>query len=251
MRPVSRRFVVISLALLGLSSAGLAMAQEKSDPKPAPKVRKAAQRVEGVIVKVEPFAILAADPSKFEENPAGEKEPTTRYELTINTAVPWEDYVRDEAVNPDKAAVVPENPANKAKPAVAPKVKESVAVEGQPSDPATETCVNLTPSTKIELRYRSSTDESDDGAPTVKAAEDLQKDPADESASDSKTKTAAVKPLALKPEDLRVGQYVIVEYGESPAEKPATSIIVLKPIGGADTSATDEEQKSAKDRKKP
>jgi hypothetical protein len=154
--------------------------------------------------------------------------------LTINTAIPWVDYVRDQAVNPEKAEKS-RNPK--------PKTKGSVAVEGQPASETNEQVIHVTPDTKIELRYRSSTDESDDGSATVAGAEAAPTDPATTKRNESKR--IAAKPTKLEADGLRVGQYVIVEYHESTAQIPATRIIVLKPVGGADTPAKDDEEVKA------
>lgn len=238
MRCISRRFVWMSLAALGLSPVGYVLAQDRSAAKPNAKKNEGGelQRVEGVILQAKPFSIHAADSAEVDDADPEKGRPALRYRLTINTEIPWSDYVRDEAVNPAKAK-------KEGKKDPAPKTKESVAIEGQPEAPPNETFVDISPATKIELRYRSSTDESDDGAPTVEAAEALQRDPSEKAKGDEKTKRIAAKPVAVAPKDLRVGQYVIVEYQRGTAENPATKIIVLRPVGGADTSAQAEETK--------
>jgi hypothetical protein len=222
---------------------GLAMADEKPSAKTQEKSAKAeTQRVEGVIVRVKPFSIRATAGATIEdEAPAPKDLPAeSRYDLTINTAIPWADYVRDQAVAPEKA----EKSGN-----AKPKTKESVAVEGQPAAEPNEQVIHVDPATKIELRYRSSTDESDDGSATVAGAEAAQADPATVTGEESKR--IAAKPVKLQADGLRVGQYVIVEYHETPAQLPATKIIVLKPVGGADTSAKDDEKVKPEANAKP
>jgi len=238
MHCISRRFVWMSLAALGLSPAGYVLAQDRPAARPTAKKSEEGelQRVEGVILQAKPFSIQADDSAQVEDTAPEKGKPASRYRLTINTEIPWSDYVRDEAVGPAKAK-------SEGKKDTAPKTKESVAIEGQPAAPPNETFIDITPTTEIELRYRSSTDESDDGAPTVEAAEALQRDPAEKAKGDEKTRRIAAKPVAVAPKDLRVGQYVIVEFRRSPAQNPATRIIVLKPVGGADTSAQAEEAK--------
>src|SRR5207249_4948891 len=86
--------------------------------------------------------------------------------VTINTAAVWDDYVRDQATPPAKAEAPPD----------AAKGANSVATKGEPQSESTLVRVEVGPRTRIEVRYRSSTDATSLGGPTPKAAAKAETD---------------------------------------------------------------------------
>jgi hypothetical protein len=207
---------------LAPASAQAQKVQGKEVPDP-PKVERkgnaASERVSGVIVKVE----------------TKDKAPTR---VTINADVIWSDWVRDQATlgtikTTDKAA------RSGAK---------SVATEGQPKDKDNLIVVEIGPDSKIETRFRASTDETDKGKATPAEARSGAEDPAIAEKSDAKKE----KPLTLKPADLKDGLFVEVDYKRATTSKnTAASVVVLRPIGGPDTAADAAQEDATKPQRAP
>jgi len=170
-----------------------------------------------VIVSVEPL-----DNAKDSGRKANRKNAAKRVKLTVNTAAVWRDYIRDQA---DLASKLD-----------AKKGEESVATKGQPATPESTIVAEVGPDTKVLMRYRSSTDESNSGSRTVEKAE--KKDGSPES-SEVKTSRRDDKAPKLAVGDLKPGLFVLVD-----AKKGrATEIIVLKPVGEGTTPASESAKK--------
>ena len=211
---ISRRAAFCAL-LAGTVAPGLASGQTvqgketPAPPKGAAKGKAAPGRVAGVIVKA------------VNKGGASQDGP---YMVTVNADILWSDWVRDQAtVNTVKTT-------DKAARAGA----KSVATEGQPKDEDNLVVIEVGPDSKIETRYRASTDETSKGSPRPAGAKQGAADPA--VAKDDPSKEA--KPLELKPGDLKDGLFVEVDFKTPSADRNlASSIVVLRPIGGPDTAA--------------
>jgi len=188
-----------------------------ADDKPAaaaPKQSKAKapEKIAGLITKVEK--------SKGE----GEgKADARRLTVTVSTNVVWRDFVRDQAVSPEKAAKESTTRA-------ASKGRKSVAGEGQPVDPALIATATLDARTKLAIRYRKATDEATEGAKTptgaAKAESDADAATDDHEATPSKK---AAKPRTIAAEDLKPGLWVEIEL--QPGDpKRARTLTVMQPV---------------------
>jgi hypothetical protein len=221
MRP---RWPLVAAALLiaGPASAQTTETKEKEKTLPPPADAKH-QLVTGVIVKAEP----GPGPSEPEERAKGLR--TVR--LTINTAAVWRDWVRDQA------ETKPGSPK-----AEAARGERSVATAGEPRSAETLTTVVVAPTTLIETRFRSSTDEVSEGArtPGNAARVEAHNDPADTSAV-ARDRSAG-RPARYTAADLRPGLWIEVHYKDTGSREKATLVRVMRPIGGPDTPAADEKR---------
>ena len=188
-----------AVAILVLGSPLASFAQEG---------KKSADRLqiaEGVIVKVEK---VGDDKDKAPQ----------RVKITVNTAAVWSDYVRDEArVKGTESA---KDGAN------------SVATKGEPVSPNNVVVAEVGAGTNLSTRFRSSTDETNKGSRTVEGAEKKDGSPASD---DVKRRPRDKKAPKTVIGDLRVGQFVEVEAKGG----TATRVIVLKPVGGPNTPASE------------
>jgi len=216
------RRAAVAVALL---ACGLAVADDKQSTKGG---RKAADtdRASGVIAKIEPVE-------------RGDKDTKRSWKVTLNTDVVWRDFVRDQAVDPAKAARTGPRKA-------AEKGKESVATEGHPKDDQLMVTVLLDPETEITMRYRSSTDASGEvsatpeGASRAEAAEDnasgrKDRDAADADRSEAKSKRQALKARNLEAGELKPGLWVEVDFRHGDKQNKARRLMVMRPVGGPDT----------------
>jgi len=178
------------------------------------------QKGEGVIVRVDPVTEEGADSGSRKERRAHR-----RVRLTINTAAVWRDWARDQADLASKSA--------------APKGKDSVGTQGQPSAPESTIVAEVGPDARVLMRYRSSTDDSNEGSRTIAAAE--RKDGSPESNEVKKSRRDEKAPR-IEISDLKAGQFVAVEARKG----KATHITVLKPVGGAQTPASEAAPKEKK-----
>ena len=188
-----------AVAILVLGSPLASFAQEG---------KKSADRLqiaEGVIVKVEK---VGDDKDKAPQ----------RVKITVNTAAVWSDYVRDAArVKGTESA---KDGAN------------SVATKGEPVSPNNVVVAEVGAGTNLSTRFRSSTDETNKGSRTVEGAEKKDGSPASD---DVKRRPRDKKAPKTVIGDLRVGQFVEVEAKVG----KATRVIVLKPVGGPSTPASE------------
>ncbi|QEH38149.1 hypothetical protein OJF2_67470 [Aquisphaera giovannonii] len=208
--------------VLGLAADDSKAPQDKAAPAQAAKAGRG--RIAGVITKVEPLG--GADASH-----------ARAWRLTVNTAVVWRDFVRDQATEPEKASHTGVNKA-------AEKGKESVATEGHPQASDLLATAELDGQTNISQRYRSSTDSVSDGAPTAEGASAVEdaaaQAPSDRGiASKAEAKDAdkgGPKARKLEVADLKPGLWVEVDSRVNDQSGHAVRIVVLRPVGGADVS---------------
>jgi hypothetical protein len=198
--------------------AALACGASPADDKPA-AARKtkagAPETIAGVVVKVEAYQDKGSTAGK----PAPERQV-----VTVKTDAVWRDFVRDQAVAPEKAAKISSTRA-------ASKGRKSVANEGQPVGPNQVATATLDEKTKLALRYRSSTDEATKGAKTpgdaAKAEEAV--DARAGAARDATPARTAAKPKEITAKDLKPGLWVEIELKPGDA-KHAQTLTVFQPV---------------------
>lgn len=202
--------------LLGNPSFGQSSrSKEKSG---SAKTSRRQERAAGVIIKVEPVVKGAAPGSTIEKEPKAGKARATTHRLTINMDVVWRDWSRDQAKSTDTG------PAK----ADAEKGANSVATLGEPVDRNNLVVVDVGPETKVETRFRSPGDETNRGSKTPAAARG-------EKAKDSDASSA--RPVRFRAEDLKPGLFVEVDYRHATARNPASTVTVIRPIGGPNAPA--------------
>jgi hypothetical protein len=196
----ARRFLA-ALAIL-VATPWLATAQEanrsstkEKDKEKAPAaVSKDKLKVSGVITKIE----------------GDESKPRT---LTINTAVVWRDWVRDQAPTPSGERAKGTKPA------------ASVATRGQPASPDAMVTVQLGRDVPVECLFRASDDESSDSKTREKALAKERGNAKDRPAKGTKAKAS----------DLKKGLFVDVEFKADGDTKQARRVVIVKPAGGPNT----------------
>jgi len=232
-RPLPR-WTVLSLAAT-LLVAAYASAQEKDQAKKkggrarreaATSVSPENQRASGVIVKVEPIRKGARSRSDDVEREKGQA-PTHR--LTINTAAVWRDWVRDQA------GIDPNAPPSEA----AKRGANSVATKGEPQTEGSLVMVDVGPNTKVETLFRESTDETTKGSKTPGEARAASEDPAQAKAegdSSKRRERRAEEPRTKRyqVDDLQPGLFVEVDFRQQDARDRASTVAVIRPLGGPD-----------------
>jgi hypothetical protein len=213
--------LVVSGSLVAILAPVMAQQDRKDEGKKAREVNKKAQRTEGVILKVEPARPGGDAPAKNER-----KRARQGVRLTINTAVVWRDWVRDQAdlkTKPD-----------------AEKGADSVATKGQPAGPNDLVTIVVGPRAHLATRLRSSTDETDKGARTVAGAEKKEERSDPDQKADTKDRDRDRAPR-LTHSDLKPGLFVLVEYRRGPNNvNRAEDVTILKPVGGPETPVGEE-----------
>jgi hypothetical protein len=197
---LTRSHARAALAAVWTVSAGIALAGED----PPPTGAESDQRIEGVIVKVEPIGGSEQD-----------SVAPRRVRLTINTAVVWRDYARDTAAARETS---PEKAARKG--------EESVATKGQPGGRNNLVTVDVTPAARMELRYRAAMDERSFGAASVEEARRLatQAAPRPRGLDDG----SAGRPATLA--QLKPGLFVHVRYHRVDQHDRANRLVILEPV---------------------
>lgn len=200
----------------------LVQAQQGKSPltnSPKFKADTRKERASGVITKVERVTKGAAAGSTIrKETDAGRNHAAT-HRLTINTNAVWRDWARDQAQMQDRGSARKD----------AAKGDNSVATKGEPVDANSLVVVDIGPETRIETRFRSPDDETTKGARTPDAVggEDRK--------SDGRRKPAA-DAVHFRASDLKAGLFVEVDFRHVTAQNPASSVTVIRPIGGPDAS---------------
>jgi hypothetical protein len=169
-------------------------------------VRPEDQRTTGVIVKAE--SVRKEAPT----NPGAgtttrDKDRSSGQRLTINTNIPWEDWVRDQVEGNPKAT--PREQAEKG--------ANSVATKGQPRSENSDLVVEAGPETRITSRKRLDVVE---GA-TIEATR-------------AKTASRGSEATTYRLEDLRPGLFVEIEYARKDGRNVARTVTVVRPISGPD-----------------
>ncbi len=252
MRHILPRAAGTSLAA-ALFLAYPALAQNPDQPKPRPKpqsqsetsrdggpasVAHDAERAAGVVVRVEPPPRKASPKAPSETGTATQPERKTR-RLTINTAAVWRDWVRDQALIKDNEGTK-DRDQDKAIRDQARRGAESVATRGEPRSEDTLVVVDVEPATRLESRFRVSTDETNRGARTPAAARAAAEDPASEKGSTGSDSAASSRDRAnrLTPEELAPGLFVEVSFRRDQERNVAMAVFVLRPVGGPDDVPT-------------
>lgn len=242
--PLGRR-TVLSLATATLVAAsGLGLAQEgKGKAKSSsPKGSASAERASGVIIKAEPVTKGATPGSTITDEAKKGRQAPRSVRLTINTAVVWRDWARDQATED-----VTKSAKKDAEEGV-----NSIATLGQPVSADTTVLVDVGPDTRVETRFRSPTDETSKGATTPEGAreeDDTTSDAAKSKSRAGKTKSAEKGPR-FGVGDLKPGLFVEAEFRHVAAQNPASVVTVIRPIGGPDTSAKEAAPESKKETRK-
>lgn len=212
-----RRKTSIALAAALMLASGASSADDKSTSKTKPK-DKGSDKIVGMIVKVEKY-------QDEQDKSAKDEKAAERVVVTVGTDVVWRDFVRDQAVSPEKAA---KNSTTRA----ASKGRKSVAGEGQPLDADLVATANIDARTKVLMRYRASTDEATEGAKTPEGAAKAEA-AADSSQADDKeppaSSRAAAKPRSITTKDLKPGLWVEIELRPGDP-KNAQSVTVMQPV---------------------
>ena len=231
-QPLRLGAILATLAAIGFGGSGPATAQavrDEADGKAAATPKKGAMKAEmasGVILKVEDL------PGEGEAKKDGEAAKSKKGDragrgkrLTVNTAVVWEDWARDQG--PDAATESPKVAAKEG--------ANSVATEGQPRSPETMVTIDLNQETRIETRFRSTTDAASEGAKTPAGAAKAAKDPAESISEDKGSPEGKAESFDLA--SLKPGLFVDVEYRHQPSRNRAIRVVVLRPVGGPQTPA--------------
>jgi len=192
-----------------------AMAQQNESKTPTPGqprqeqpkvVRPEDQRTTGVIIKAEsPRKEDRANPGA--ESKAQDKDRSSGRRLTINTNIPWEDWVRDQVEGNPKAT--PREQAEKG--------ANSIATKGQPRSENSDVVVEAGPETSIKSRQRLDVEE---GA-TIEATR-------------AKTSSRGSEAMTYRLDDLRPGLFVEIEYARKDGRNVARTVTVVRPISGPD-----------------
>ena len=244
--PLGRR-TVLSLATAALIAAsGLGLAQQdkgKAKAKSSPaKGSATTERASGVIIKAEPVTKGATPGSTITDEAKKGRQVPSSVRLTINTAAVWRDWARDQAT---------EDVSKSAKTG-ADEGKNSIATLGQPVSADTTVLVDVGPSTRVETRFRSPTDETSKGATTPEGAR--EEDDSSSDAAKSKSRAGKTKSAEKGPRfgvgDLKPGLFVEAEFRHVAAQNPASVVTVIRPIGGPDTSAKEAAPESKKETRK-
>ena len=208
-----------AMTILVADSGSVSLAQEKVTKTAKKDVGDRQQKGEGVIIKVEPIEVTKNAKDKSSD------KPVRRVKLTVNTAAVWRDYARDQATISAKTD--------------AKKGENSIATQGQPAAPESLIIAEVGPDARVVMRYRASTDETNEGSRTVQGAE--KKDGTPES-SEVKRRPRDEKAPKIHLTDLKPGLFVEIESRKG----KATQVIVLKPVGGPQTPASEAAPKGKK-----
>ena len=202
--------MVVAASVLVVGASGLGLGQQAKDTPTAPKGDASkAERVAGVIVKVEKVA-KAGDGRRA----TGEDRAAALLRLSINTNAVWRDWARDQAQARDEGS--PKKDAAKG--------ANSIATKGQPADENSLVVVEVASGTRVETRFRSPTDETSKG---VTAPEKVKSD----EATTSNVKPTG-KPVQFRAEDLLPGLFVEAEFRQSGTQgkNTASTVTVIRPI---------------------
>jgi hypothetical protein len=197
--------------------------RKKDSPKAPTSVARDDERASGVILKAESIRKGAKSRS---DDVAGPKDQAPTHRLTINTGVVWRDWVRDQAgVSPSAS------PREQARRGV-----NSVATQGEPASADTLVVIDIGPDTKVETRFRASTDETSKGQKTPAAAREANQDPAS-TAGEGDAASRDAEPARItrfQADDLQPGLFVEIDFRHLDARNLATIATVIRPVGGPD-----------------
>jgi hypothetical protein len=220
-RPLAPRAGAVLLgAVVTLVFALTPAPAQQAETKKA-KESKAAQKIAGAIVKAERTG--TAEPTSTEDD--------HHSTITVNTAVVWRDWVRDQTKVAGKAQPDSKNPAT------------GIGTAGEPAAPGNLVKIRIGHRTPIRLRYRSATDEAGRGGntPAAAAANEEAEDPAADTAKTAKreSRKESRKAQRLAVADLKPGTFVEVHYHHRRDHNQAERVIVFRPVGGSMTPAAE------------
>ena len=197
---------VLSTCFLAAGTRANAQNTERAKGKTEKAARKL-ERVSGVIFKVE--RIHREDDESPPARTKGEarREARATHKITINTNDVWRDWARDQVVAKDDS---PKKAAEKG--------AKSIATAGEPADQNSMVVVEYGPRTRLETRFRPLDDETNAG----KKAGELS---AAERGGVSKSHL-----VNFRPDDLKKGLFVEVDFREVASEHLANAITVIRPI---------------------
>lgn len=184
------------------------------------KAKETAERVAGVIVKVEPLAKSPSPgASSRRERREGKDAADRPVRLTINMTAVWKDWARDQNLggpseSPKKEAAEGAN---------------SVATKGEPQDKDTLVVVDLTHVGRVETRFRTPEDETSKGAKTPAEAR-VSGDPADSKTVPPSSKRSSAKPTQFTAATLKPGLFVEVDFRHADARNIASTVTVVRPV---------------------
>jgi hypothetical protein len=175
------------------------------------------QHVAGVIVK----AVNVRSEATKEPGEKTTAQPCSRaVRLTINTAAVWRDWYRDQ---------VGQSPSASPK-AEAERGAKSVATTGEPADRDTDVVVEVDTGARIATLFRNvegpASPDSRTPAEARAAAEGTASSPA-------RSRDSAVTHFAI--EDLKPGLFVEVDFRRESGRSRATTVGVIRPIGGTES----------------
>jgi hypothetical protein len=230
-QPLRQCAVLAAVAGLLVAIGGLSWSQDAdTQTKDAPGKRKT-EVASGVIVKVDAVATEKKDSDASDDDEAKKgrrRGPQVR--VSINTAAVWRDFVRDQAITPQKAEAQTDTSA-------AAKGANSIATKGEPKSESTLVTVEVGPQTRIQMRYRSSTDEASLGASTPEGAAKAETAP-DESDRKAQRRERR-KEETVSADDLKPGLFIEAEFRGARDRHRAVRVTILRPVGGPDTGAAE------------
>jgi hypothetical protein len=192
-------------------------------------VSPAHQRVSGVIIKLEPIRGSASSSAGDAER---KRESAPTHRLTINDAIPWADWVRDQVGQNLNAS--PKEQARSG--------SNSVATKGQPRSEESLVVIVIDPNTRIDTRFRVDSDERSKGSATPAEARSASEDPLSHPAkADSTTREKSDSRESgiarFRVQDLMPGLYVEIDFAQKDGLNVAQTLTVLRPLRGADSAA--------------
>ena len=221
--------------LVAVVVVACAMGGQESKRSAAPDSKQPGrEKASGVILKVERAA-------------GGDAAKKSSWTMSLNTDVVWCDFVARPG---RRSAEGRQDGTAKA----AAKGRDSVATKGHPkSDPLLIT-VDIDPQTEITVRYRSSTDAIGEGATRPEGAVPRPRRPTrgtgrpktSSPTSRPGTGRGTPKPRTLEPMELKPGLWVDVEFREEGGQQRARRVMVMRPVGGPDTSPEKERRSPTK-----
>lgn len=192
------------------------------------------QHVSGVIIKAEKAEAVRTEAGTPPGGNAAAKSRSTPLRLTINTAAVWRDWFRDQVGQSPSAS--PRADAERG--------AESIATKGEPRTEDTEVVIEVDPGARVETLFRNvngaaSPDSATpaearaaaEGPGSPKAKDNAKSSDSDSSASD-KTRTRTSKVTRFQPEDLKPGLFVEIDFNGAGGRNRATTVAVIRPVGG-------------------
>jgi hypothetical protein len=231
-QPLRRCAVLAAVAGLWVAIGGLSWSQDAETQTKDAEGKRKAEVAFGVIVKVDAVAREKKDADASDDDEAKKGRRRNRpVRVSINTAAVWRDWVRDQAIAPQKAAVPPDTGAEAAQGA------NSVATKGQPKSAPNLVTVEVGPQTRIQVRYRSSTDEASLGSPTPEGAAKAETAPDESDRKAQRRERRKAEDVSV--DDLKPGLFIEAEFRGARDRHRAVRVTILRPVGGPDTPAAE------------